>query len=72
MWSKELAQGAQSWADELLNDCEIDGIAHESDVEEGENLAKNRASANSLFGQLYPPDYVSTSLESGIYVLMLL
>ena len=35
VWSMELASDAQSWAEALLNDCDIDGISHESDVEEG-------------------------------------
>ncbi|KAL9184357.1 hypothetical protein ACHAXT_002443 [Thalassiosira profunda] len=55
MWSQELANDAQSWANDLLNDCEIPGISHESDVEEGENLAKNKATAPGGMGKLYPP-----------------
>ena len=35
VWSMELASDAQSWAEALLNDCDIEGISHESDVEEG-------------------------------------
>lgn len=35
VWSMELASDAQSWAEALLDDCDIDGISHESDVEEG-------------------------------------
>ena len=61
MWSAGLAEDASSWATELLDDCEIEGITHESGVEEGENLAKNKASKEGGMGQLYPPDNVRRS-----------
>jgi len=56
-WSTELAKDAQSWADELLDDCDQEGIAHESDVEEGENLAKNFGNGGQWAG-LYPPENI--------------
>lgn len=59
LWSTELAADALSWANELLNDCDIPGISHESNVPEGENLAKNKASAAGGMGMLYPPENVS-------------
>lgn len=61
-WSTSLAADAQSWANQLLNDCDIVGIRHESGVEEGENLAKNTSSGDGEengMGQLYPADNVS-------------
>jgi hypothetical protein len=57
-WSTGLADDALSWATELLHSCEVDGIEHESGVEEGENLAKNRGGSDSGWGQLYPADNV--------------
>ena len=59
LWSKQLAQDARSWARELLNDCDIDGVSHESSIAEGENLAKNKATGAGGMGQLYPPENVS-------------
>ena len=61
VWSAGLAEDALSWATELLDECEIEGIKHESGVEEGENLAKNKASKEGGMGQLYPPDNVRRS-----------
>jgi hypothetical protein len=55
-WSTGLAEDALSWATDLLNDCDIEGIKHESGVEEGENLAKNRGTGD--WDQLYPADNV--------------
>ena len=52
---------ALSWATELLDDCKIEGITHESGVEEGKNLAKNKALKEGGMGQLYPPDNVRRS-----------
>jgi hypothetical protein len=57
-WSAALAQQAQTYADKLTEACEIEGIEHEDGVEEGENLAKNRAGGRSGMGQLYPPDNI--------------
>ena len=58
-WSTTLASDAKSWATQLLSDCDLDGIAHESNVEEGENLAKNKSSrGNRGMGILYPPDNI--------------
>lgn len=51
-----LAADAQHWADELLNDCAVDGIKHEPGVIQGENLAKNVG--NGSFGQLYPVENI--------------
>ena len=50
MWSAGLAKDALSWATELLDDCEIKGIAHELGVKEGKNLAKNKASKEGGMG----------------------
>jgi len=58
LWSKELAEDASSWAQELLNDCGIPGITHESGVSEGENLSKNTATTEDGMGQLYPADNI--------------
>ncbi|KAL7541402.1 hypothetical protein ACHAXR_010886 [Thalassiosira sp. AJA248-18] len=59
LWSTELAADAFSWAEELLNDCDIPGIAHESNVVEGENLAKNKASSAEVgMGRLYPAENI--------------
>ena len=55
-WSKGLTQHAQNWADELLNDCNVVGIKHEPNVEQGENLAKNVGSGN--WGSLYPVENI--------------
>ena len=41
-WSASLAKDASNYAEKLLNDCEVDGIVHEENVDSGENLAKNR------------------------------
>jgi hypothetical protein len=57
-WSAELAKHAQAWADKLTEKCEIVGIDHEHDVEEGENLAKNQADGRNGMGRLYPPDNI--------------
>ena len=40
---------------ELLDDCKIEGITHESGVEEGENFVKNKVPKEGGMGQLYPP-----------------
>jgi len=55
-WSKSLAADAFSWAEELLGDCDIPGISHESNVSEGENLAKAVSSTVGFMGQFYPPE----------------
>lgn len=53
-----LAQDAQYWANQLLNDCHIDGIKHEPGVEQGENLAKNMGNANGAYGIQYPVENI--------------
>jgi hypothetical protein len=58
LWSAGLAEDALSWVTELLDDCKIEGITHESGVEEGENFVKNKVSKEGGMGQLYPPDNV--------------
>ena len=55
-YSSGLAEHAASWANELLNDCDIIGIEHEHGVEQGENLAKNVGSGN--WGQQYPVENI--------------
>ena len=67
LWSKELAEDASSWAQELLNDCGIPGITHEPGVSEGENLSKNTAITEDGMGQLYPADNVSFTFSSSVY-----
>lgn len=57
-WSTSLAEDAQNWAEELLNECDDDGIRHEPNISQGENLAKNKGSANSGYSQLYPADNI--------------
>jgi hypothetical protein len=52
-----LASDAKSYANELLNACEVDGILHEEGIEQGENLAKNMGEPNG-YGQLYPVENV--------------
>jgi len=56
-WSFTLENDAKYWANQLLNDCNIVGISHQSGVEEGENLAKNKGQS-STFGTEYPADNV--------------
>ncbi len=43
-YSYGLAQDATSWANELLKDCDVTGIEHEPNNDQGENLAKNTGS----------------------------
>jgi hypothetical protein len=52
-----LASDAQSYANELLDDCEIDGILHEHGIEQGENLAKNMGEPDT-YGQFYPVENI--------------
>lgn len=59
-WSTSLAKDAINYAEKLLNDCEVDGIVHEENVDSGENLAKNRGSGS--WAQLYPVENVRTLL----------
>ena len=59
-WSASLAKDAINYAEKLLNDCEVDGIVHEENVDSGENLAKNRGSGS--WAQLYPVENVRTLL----------
>ncbi len=61
LWSAGLAEDALSWVTELLDDCKIEGITHESGVEEGENFVKNKVPKEGGMGQLYPPDNVRRS-----------
>ena len=59
LWSKELAENAASWAQELVkNDC---AIKNEPDIEEGENIAKN------TYQKLDPADNVSVLF---LYILL--
>lgn len=67
-WSEGLAADASSWANELLSDCDIHGIRHESGVTEGENLAKNTGSNDGYMGRLYPAENVSLSLFLSLIV----
>lgn len=53
-WSTGLADDAKSYAEELLNTCEENGIKHKQGIDQGENLAKNRGSG--AWGELYPAD----------------
>ena len=55
-WSKGLANHAQNWAEELLNDCDVVGIKHEPNVQQGENLAKNTGKGS--WGSLYPVENI--------------
>ena len=57
-WSASLAKDASNYAEKLLNDCKIDGIVHEENVDSGENLAKNVGSGS--WAQLYPVENVRT------------
>ena len=57
-WSPALAEEAKVYAIELLSDCDYDGIVHEQNVGEGENLAKNEGRGN--WGDLYPADSILT------------
>jgi len=53
-----LALDAKSWATELLNDCNVNGIEHEPGVEQGENLAKNTGSARGSYALEYPVENI--------------
>ncbi|KAL7540302.1 hypothetical protein ACHAXR_010017 [Thalassiosira sp. AJA248-18] len=55
-YDMSLAEDANSWAIELLNDCGVNGIEHEPGVEQGENLAKNMGSGK--WGQQYPVENI--------------
>ncbi|KAL3798266.1 hypothetical protein HJC23_000180 [Cyclotella cryptica] len=55
-WSKGLANNAANWAEQLLDDCNVVGVKHEPNVEQGENLAKNAGSGS--WGQLYPVENI--------------
>merc|ERR1719203_1156040 len=52
-WSETLAMDAVSRAEELLGDCDIQGISLESDVPEGKNVAKSVSSTDGFTGQFY-------------------
>ncbi|KAL9182937.1 hypothetical protein ACHAXT_004216 [Thalassiosira profunda] len=51
-----LQEDAQSWANELLKDCNVQGIKHEPGVIQGENLCKNTGTGK--WGQLYPVENI--------------
>ena len=51
-----LAEDAQYWANQLLDDCDVNGIEHMPGQEQGENLAKNVGADD--FGQLYPVENI--------------
>jgi len=55
-YDMSLARDAMSWATDLLDDCNVNGIEHEPGQEQGENLAKN--SGNGDWGQLYPVENI--------------
>lgn len=55
-WSPTLAEEAKDYAIELLAGCDHEGILHEQNVGEGENLAKNAGEGN--WGNLYPADSI--------------
>lgn len=57
-WSPTLAEEAKAYAVEILSDCDHDGIAHEQNVGEGENLAKNEGEGS--WGDLYSADRILT------------
>ena len=52
-----LAEDAQYWANELLTDCDVQGIEHIPGQEEGENLAKN-VGFDYESGQIYPVENI--------------
>ena len=54
-WSPQLAEESRLWAEQLLDDCDLDDIAHEPNVKEGENLGKNKGLVDED-GQLYSPE----------------
>ncbi|KAL3756759.1 hypothetical protein ACHAWU_003509 [Discostella pseudostelligera] len=55
-WSPKLADAAKEYAIELLSDCDYEGILHEQNVGEGENLAKNDGEGS--WGDMYPADSI--------------
>ena len=57
-WSPKLADEAKIWAIELLDGCVNEGILHEQNVGEGENLAKNEGEGK--WGDIYPADSILT------------
>ncbi len=57
-WSPTLAEEAKAYAVAILGDCDYDGIVHEQNVGEGENLAKNEGEGN--WGELYPANSILT------------
>mmetsp|Transcript_24906 Transcript_24906/g.59125 ORF Transcript_24906/g.59125 Transcript_24906/m.59125 type:complete len:558 (+) Transcript_24906:288-1961(+) len=56
IYDNSLAEDATKWAEELLRDCGVQGIEHEPDIDQGENLAKNTGSGT--WGQLYPVENI--------------
>lgn len=52
-----LAEDAQYWANQLLTDCDVQGIDHMPGQEQGENLAKN-VGFDYESGQLYPVENI--------------
>lgn len=45
-WSRGLAANAQSYANQLGNNCKNGGLVHAKNVQDGENLAKNKGSGS--------------------------
>ena len=56
-WDLSLAQAAQTWANKLLDNCDIDGIKHEPGVDQGENLAKNMGQGS--WGEMYSVENIN-------------
>ena len=55
-WSPDLASQAKSWANQLLNDCNDDGITHQAGINPGENMAQNIGSGSN--GELKTADQI--------------
>ena len=58
-WSDDIYQGAKNWATELLDDCEDNGIQHESSIGYSENLAKNHGTKGTEMGSRYSADSIA-------------
>lgn len=59
-YSSTLAADARAWAEELLNDCDVDGIKHDPNRgQQGENLAK-AVGHYSEWGELKPVTNIVT------------
>eukprot|EP00584_Thalassiosira_punctigera_P010095 CAMPEP_0172544392 /NCGR_PEP_ID=MMETSP1067-20121228/14564_1 /TAXON_ID=265564 ORGANISM="Thalassiosira punctigera, Strain Tpunct2005C2" /NCGR_SAMPLE_ID=MMETSP1067 /ASSEMBLY_ACC=CAM_ASM_000444 /LENGTH=446 /DNA_ID=CAMNT_0013330951 /DNA_START=503 /DNA_END=1841 /DNA_ORIENTATION=+ len=57
-WSPELASQSKRWATKQLDGCNVDGVQHETGIEEGENLAKNKGTGS--FGSLRSTESILT------------